>query len=251
MQMPVGGGADDVAVRFLSGAGSQDLTGQSVTVNATGWSSTFPINRVVRATSGGSTLLAKQLEFIEGQIPAEQADVVLAGSVLSGSDQLDTVQGLAGWDLIDANGGDDKVRAGNGRDIINGGAGRDQLWGDFGWNTYNGNRDGAEDLLVIKSDQHLENWWYGKSGNSPNGEKADVIEDLDPFDRVRILGVTTDKISVAQASAHGLNGLGIFADGVLEAVYTGGDRSVEQLLAQVDGDASDAVMANSQGFYDW
>ena len=60
--------------------------------------------------------------------------------------------------------------------------------------------------------------------NSPNGEKADVIEDLDPFDRVRILGGTTEKISVAQASAHGLNGLGIFADGVLEAVYTGGDR---------------------------
>ena len=240
-----------MASRLLAGAGSQDLSGQPMTVNAKGWSRTFAVNRVVRATTGGTTLEAKQLGYVEGILPADQADVQIAGSVLSGSDQTDRAQGLAGWDLIDTNGGNDQIRAGNGRDVINGGDGRDQIWGDFGWNTYNGNRDGQEDLIVIKSDQHLENWWYGKDGNNPNGEKADVIEDLDAIDRIRILGVTTEQISVSQASVHGLEGLGIFADGFLEALYIGNDLNLEQLLSQVDGDASDAVMNNTQGLYEW
>ena len=251
ISMPLGGGADDVASRLLAGAGSQDLSGQPMTVNAKGWSRTLAVNRVVRATTGGTTLEAKQLGYVEGILPADQADVQIAGAVLCGSDQTDRAQGLAGWDLIDTNGGNDHIRAGNGRDVINGGDGRDQIWGDFGWNTYNGNRDGQEDLIVIKSDQHLENWWYGKDGNSPNGEKADVIEDLDAIDRIRILGVTTEQISVSQASAHGLEGLGIFADGFLEALYIGNDLNLEQLLGQVDGDASEAVMNNTQGFYEW
>ena len=249
--MPAGGSADDVANRLLSGAGSRDLTGQIMTVNATGWSQSFAVNRVVRAVTGDTTLFAKQLVFDEGQLPSGQPDIVIEGSVLSGSGSKDVVRGLAGWDLIDANQGDDQVRGGNGRDIINGGGGRDQLWGDFGWNTFNGNLDGAADLLVIKSDQHLVNWWYAKDGNSPNGEKADVIEDLESIDQIRILGVTTEQITVADASAHGLNGLGIFADGALEVLYTGGGLNANQLLQQVTGDASDAVMANTQGFYEW
>ena len=246
--MPAGGSADDVASALLSGAGSEDLSGRTMTVNASGYNRTLPVNRVVRATTGGTTLMAKQLEYTRGELPSAQTDIVVEGSVLSGSDEQDLARGLAGWDLIDTNAGDDQVRGGNGRDIINGGSGRDQLWGDFGRNYYNGNLDGAEDLLVIKSDQHLKNWWYDKAGNNPNGEKADVIEDLESIDRVKILGVTSEQISVAEASAHGLSGLGIFADGALEALYTGGQLSIEQLLSQVDGDASEAVMNNTQGF---
>ena len=157
--------------------------------------------------------------------------------------------GLAGWDVIDAGAGDDSVRGGNGRDVITCGVGSDELWGDFGWNTYLANDDGAKDLLVIKSDQLLENWWYGKSGNNPNGEKADIITELDAFDQIKILGTDTEKITINQASAHGLSGLGIYASGYLEAVYTGNNLTGDQLLALVSGDASSAVMQNTQGFY--
>ena len=208
------------------------------------------VNRVARAGAGGNDIQAKQLSFDTSRLPVAQEITVMA-SVLEGSDQAETLRGLAGWDILDARGGDDLVHGGNGRDIISGGSGADELHGDFGWNTYNGNRDGQEDLIVIKSDQHLENWWYGKDGNNPNGEKADVIEDLDAIDRIRILGVTTEQISVSQASVHGLEGLGIFADGFLEALYIGNDLNLEQLLSQVDGDASDAVMNNTQGLYEW
>ena len=71
---------------------------------------------------------------------------------------------------------------------------------------------------MIKSDQLLENFWYGKSGNNPNGEKADIISELDAFDQIKILGADTSQITINQASAHGQSGLGIFTDGFVEAV---------------------------------
>ena len=112
-------------------------------------------------------------------------------SALNGNSGDDTIRGLAGWDVIDGGAGDDLIHGGNGRDIIAGGTGSDELHGDFGWNTYKDQRDGSTDLIAIKSDQHLNNWWYGTSGNNPNGEKTDFIEDLDSFDQIKIIGVST------------------------------------------------------------
>ena len=119
----------------------------------------------------------------------------------------------------------------------------------FGLNSYLGNEDGFKDLLVIKSDQLLENWWYGKSGNNPNGEKADIISELDNFDQIKILGAASEDLSVSSVSVHNLSGLGIYASGFLEAVYIGTNVSAEQLSTMITGDASPAVMNNSQGFY--
>ena len=116
-------------------------------------------------------------------------------------------------------------------------------------NSYLGNEDGFKDLLVIKSDQLLENWWYGKSGNNPNGEKADIISELDNFDQIKILGAASEDLSVSSVSVHNLSGLGIYASGFLEAVYIGTNVSAEQLSTMITGDASPAVMNNSQGFY--
>lgn len=57
--------------------------------------------------------------------------------------------------------------------------------------------------------------------------------------------MSTDRLSFAEASAHGLSGLGIFADGSLEALYTGSSMNLEQLAAITSGDTSEAVMNNA------
>ena len=233
----------------LDGDANQLVQAQQMSVDASTWQDTYTVNRVVRAAAAGGELLqGKQLIFDSAVLPASQATDI-AGSIVEGSDQGETLRGLAGWDILDAKGGNDLVHGGNGRDIIMGGSGEDELHGDFGWNTYTDQRDGFDDLIAIKSDQFLNNWWYGTDGNSPNGEKADIIEGLDASDEIKILGVSTDRLSFADASAHGVQGIGIFADGILEAVYTGGDLSSDQLASMTTGDASEVVMNNQLWSY--
>ena len=78
---------------------------------------------------------------------------------------------------------------------------------------------------------------YGKAGNSPNGEKADFIEGLDALDEIKIIGVMTSDLTFATDATHkGITGIGIFAKGTLEAIYTGGDLSVAQISAMTTGD---------------
>ena len=223
---------------------------RTIEVRASSWDATLAVNRIARASSSGNDLQAQQLNFDASRLPGAQS-VALASSILEGSDQGETLRGLAGWDILDAKGGDDLVRGGNGRDIIMGGSGADELHGDFGWNTYTNQIDGFSDLIVIKSDQHLNNWWYGTAGNNPNGEKADIIEGLDASDEIRILGVSTDELSFMAATAHGVEGIGIYADGALEAVYTGGNLSTEQVESMTIGDNSEAVMTNQLWSYNF
>ena len=208
------------------------------------WSDKVQINRVVQAKQGGG-------ELIQGkQINKSAWDGVPKGSVLNGSTGGETLRGLAGWDVIDGGDGDDLIHGGNGRDIITGGAGSDELHGDFGWNTYKDQRDGSTDLIAIKSDQHLNNWWYGTSGNSPNGEKADFIEGLDAKDQIKIIGVFSQDLSFKEnVTARGVSGIGIYAKGTLEAVYTGGNLSIGQLTQMTSGDGSTAAMNNQMWSY--
>ena len=148
------------------------------------------------------------------------------------------------------NAGADLIHGGNGRDIIEGGSGSDELHGDFGWNTYKDQKDGSKDLIAIKSDQHLSNFWYGKAGNSPNGEKADFIEGLDATDEIKIIGVATKDLGFKdEITAKGVSGIGIYAKGALEAVYTGGNLSLNQISQMTSGDASAAAMANQMWSY--
>ena len=172
------------------------------------------------------------------------------GSVLNGGAGKDVISGRAGWDVLDGGDDDDLIHRGNGRDIISGGAGRDELHGDFGWNTYKSEKDGVSDLIAIKSDQYLVNWLYGKAGNNPNGEKADIIEGLDSIDKIKIIGVDTRDISfAANVVAHGVTGIGIYGKGALEALYTGGDLTLAQITQMTSGDASAAAMSNSVNAY--
>ena len=215
----------------------------SLSINSISWDGMVGINLAAKASDNGDTLNAKQIDF-------NSSDTF--GSVIQGGKGNDKLYGKAGWDILDGGAGNDLIHGGNGRDIITGGTGADELWGDFGWNTYKSEKDGSSDLIAIKSDQFLVNWMYGQAGNNPNGEKADIIEGLDPIDQIRIVGVyTSDLTFSAGASAHGVSGIGIYAKGALEAVYTGGDLTVAQIQKMSSGDASATAMSNSIDNYGW
>jgi len=210
-------------------------------VVASTWSDKVQINRVVKASDAGEKIEAKQIDIGSGEV---------AGSVVSGGKGNDDIKGFAGWDNLEGGDGNDLLHGGNGRDIISGGAGRDELHGDFGWNTYKSEKDGVSDLIAIKSDQFLVNWLYGKAGNSPNGEKADIIEGLDSIDKIKIICIDTKELTfVANITAKGVTGIGIYGKGILEALYTGGDLSINQITQMTSGDASAAAMSNSVNSY--
>ena len=114
------------------------------------------------------------------------------------------------------------------------------IYGGFGRNTYCSEKDGFVDQIFFKSDQWAENWLYGSAGNNRDGEKLDVIQGLDAFDRVFIQGVSNEMISVDHVKyvfndGEVVEGLGIAADGFLEAVYTGNDMSARELLSLTNG----------------
>ncbi|NBU72926.1 MAG: hypothetical protein EBS53_16045, partial [Bacteroidetes bacterium] len=200
------------------------------------WSEKIKIQTVIKSPDSGESanLKAPQIEF-SGEIK---------GSLLIGNRGDEILSGSAGWDIIDGGDGNDLIHGGNGRDIISGQAGADELHGDFGWNTYKPERDGFSDLIAIKSDQWLVNWLYNKAGNNPNGEKCDIIQGLDQADTIKIIGCSSQDLSFSDATAHGLLGIGIFAKGSLEALYTGGDLSITQLTAMTSGDSSQAALNN-------
>ena len=212
-----------------------------INVVASTWSDNVKVTRVVKASDAGEKLEGKQIDFLSGEV---------AGSLISGGTGNDDIKGFAGWDIIDGREGNDLIHGGNGRDIITGGLGADQLWGDFGWNTYTSEIDGFSDLIAVKSDQYVLNWLYGKAGNNPNGEKTDIIEGLDPVDKIVIVGVGTNDLTFAASStAHGAIGIGIYGKGALEALYTGGDLTLAQIQSMTSGDASAAAMSNSVNSY--
>ena len=212
-------------------------------ITADTWEAEVRINRDLSGSSDQEVIQAKQVQ-------KDEYDSGFVGSIVRGTIDDDTIRGLAGFDRLYGKAGDDLIHGGNGRDIIDGGSGSDELHGDFGWNTFLDQQDGSKDLIAIKSDQHLSNFWYGKAGNSPNGEKADFIEGLDATDEIKIIGVFTPDISVVDnVTARGVTGIGIYAKGTLEAVYTGGNLSTSQIQNMTTGDGSTTAMNNQMWSY--
>jgi Ca2+-binding RTX toxin-like protein len=232
---------DPVAVAGSSSY-KEMFSNNQMTVLTSTWSGSLVINLAAVASNAGEILTGKQIDT------SGQASI---GSLLMGGNSNDQLWGKAGWDILDGGAGNDLIRAGNGRDIIIGGLGADELHGDFGWNTYKSEKDGFSDLIAIKSDQSLVNWLYGKAGNNPDGAKCDIIEGLDAIDKIKIIGCATSDLSFAGTTAKGLAGIGIYAKGALEALYTGGDLSLSQIQAMTTGDASAAAMANQITSYGW
>lgn len=156
----------------------------------------------------------------------------------------DILVGIRGADIILGMQGDDEVRGGNGRDVLSGGSGADTIYGGFGLNTYNDEKDGAIDKLYLKSDQLAYNWIYEKAENNPTGRKTDKITKLDSFDQIFIQGAETNQLTFGNVShtngVGSLDGIGIYASGFLEAVYTGGDLTALQLQSMTVGVSVDA-----------
>ena len=220
---------------------SAEITEKALIVAASSWSGSIQITLAAKASNNGDRLDAKQIDFNSPD---------MAGSVMQGGNGNDQLWGKAGWDILDGSAGNDLIRAGNGRDILIGGLGADELHGDFGWNTYKSEKDGFSDLIAIKSDQYLVNWIYGKAGNNSDGAKCDIIEGLDAIDKIKIIGVDNRDITfAANVTAKGLTGIGIYGNGALEALYTGGDLTINQITQMTSGDASAAAMANQVNSY--
>lgn len=163
-----------------------------------------------------------------------------SNDIIAGYEGSDQLTGIRGADTILGYEGRDIIRAGNGRDYVWGGRGADDLYGGFGHNTFGNERDGSIDWLFFKSDQLAYNWFYGKAGNNPTGQKVDVLKRLDSFDKIFVQGVETSRLSFSQvtnfaAPTGNFSGIGIFANGFLEGLYTGGDLSAAQLQSMTVG----------------
>ena len=161
-------------------------------------------------------------------------------SMLLGDKGNDIIRGGTGSDLVDGGAGNDIIKAGDGDDIITGGPGADQIWGGFGKNIFLNEKDGSIDRLYITSDQYVPNPnLNNKINNNADGHNVDTIKALDSFDKINILGVSNQDLSFFQTVApSGVQGIGIYAKGTLEAIYTGGDLSVQQIRSMTTGLAS-------------
>jgi len=132
------------------------------------------------------------------------------------------------------------LEGGEGEDTLKGAGGKDFIYGGFGHNTFSDEKDGSVDRLYFKSDQFAENWLYSRAGMNPNGQKVDIIKGLDQVDRLFVQGVKTSDLTFRQvnnfaAPAGNFSGIGIYANGFLEGLYTGGDLSAVQLQSMTVG----------------
>ena len=205
---------------------------------------------IARGTSGNDTMIGgsgddeltalRGLDYLVGH---EGNDILRAGEgrdTIIGGDGDDYLGGGQGGDSLLGGNGNDIIRAGNGRDIITGGFGADDIEGGFGHNTFTDERDGSSDSISFQSDQFAHNWLYGRAGMSPNGEKVDIIKGLDDYDRLFVQGVETSELSFSEvtnfvAPTGSFSGIGIFANGFLEGLYTGGDLTLSQLQSMTTG----------------
>lgn len=159
--------------------------------------------------------------------------VAWANDVIEGDEGNDFIGGGGGKDFLYGGAGDDEIRAGYGHDILTGGSGADVLYGGGGSNTFTGERDGSVDELFIMSDfrGHGHEW-----GRNHGGVNADAIQELDPYDRITILGTATENLTIREVPDYGVGFIGIYDGDSLEAGYLGNNLTVNQLASMVTGD---------------
>ena len=145
----------------------------------------------------------------------------------AGGGGADLIAGGGGRDQLLGGDGDDTLRGGHGQDALEGGNGNDQLYGGGGRNTLMPG-PGADRLFVL-SDQvsHGE-----AAGRAHGGNLADVVVGLESDDRITILGCRSDELQCIALE----DGLGVMAQGVLEAIVVDSNLSLSQLAGLVSGD---------------
>ena len=225
-----GTGSFGEGIDFLyEGYGLQQGTSSGSLTGATGYAN----GDAAFSMDGFDVSVSDWINFTPGE-PMAQLGIFDGSDYMSGSTGNDVLTGYLGADDMWGSDGDDVIRAGNGADMIWGANGNDVLYGGFGRNTFEWEEDGYADELYIKSDQFAYNYLYDSAGNNPNGAKADTIYSLDSFDKIYIQGVSTSGLSFASVNG----GIGIYAGGYLEATYTGGNLSVQQLQSMTSGVAA-------------
>ena len=141
----------------------------------------------------------------------------------------DDIHGMHGKDTLYGEDGNDTIRGGHGPDQIFGGNGGDWIWGGVGRNTVDaGAGDNARDDVFVPVDS-LQNQF----GN-PGGANADVLNNLGLEDKIFLHGAGGFDLSYGLTQVGGQQGVGIYANGILEALVTGG-FSAEQVQGMTTG----------------
>jgi serralysin len=119
--------------------------------------------------------------------------------------------------------GNDQLIGGPGPDDLIGMNGADRMQGGAGANRYSSITDGAEDWIVIDPDGVGSRRNRGKRYD---GRTVDVITEMGKEDRITFTGAPASSlrfqaVSLSNSPYGDLGGIGVFAYGRLEAVYTG------------------------------
>ena len=157
-------------------------------------------------------------ELIDGGAGDDQIKGYGGGDFLIGGIGNDLVGGNFGRDTLFGGNGNDTLNGGQGGDEISGGSGSDVLRGGAGKNVISaGVNDKSSDKIYIHADSVL----YGRP---KDGSFADLIKDLDSSDRIYIHGASNAVLAFKDAALtdNSAKGVGIYLNGALEAVVTGG-----------------------------
>ena len=155
---------------------------------------------------------------------------------LQGGVGNDRLNGSKGNDFLEGGAGEDIIYGGKGNDTLQGGNGADILHGSLGQNTFSNTADGSTDIINIQCEQQSGKKRRRKAKNKKQGtNNIDIIEGLDVNDQINLIGAENKSISVQETIALGETGVGIFAKGSLEALYTGDELSSAQLLDMTTG----------------
>lgn len=101
------------------------------------------------------------------------------------------------------------------------GTGADQLYGGEGSNTFLNCKDGFTDTLHINANQN----------RNPNSTTStvDIIANLDAIDRIILTEADFTEVRIEAASLNNQFGIGIYSGNRLEAIYLGGELSIEDI----------------------
>ncbi|ABM77206.1 calcium-binding protein [Prochlorococcus marinus] len=131
----------------------------------------------------------------------------------SGNDELN---GGDGSDIVDGGIGNDNLRGGEGNDELRGGPGLDFLWGDQGSNVLTAGLDTVKDDLYVTVESSFD------TRGNPNNSYRDFLTEVTSIDRIYMHGIDDAALvfvdNIIDPKGSGLSGVGIYANGVLEAI---------------------------------
>lgn len=172
------------------------------------------------------------LKSIWGSQNSAQSATTATTASSSAADTPKTLIGTASNDVLIGGVSNDVIRGEAGNDDLIGNGGADQLWGGAGSNRFSVLSDAAKAWIYITRD--------GSANRRKLAATVDVIAQMGSEDKLGILGATTKQLSFHKASLSGsiwgsLSGIGIYAAGHLEAIYTGRVLTASQLHNQTVG----------------